>query len=97
MDAGYTMEGLRGQNTGVYVGSSATTPASGSLERKSISVYDATSESLSIAAGRISYALGLEGPAMTVDTACLSALVGLHTAKLALARGECSMAVVSKE
>ena len=32
---------------------------------------------------------------MTIDTACSSALVALHSAKLALARGECSMAVVS--
>ncbi|MER8072290.1 beta-ketoacyl synthase N-terminal-like domain-containing protein [Streptomyces sp. NPDC094034] len=45
-------------------------------------------------AGRIAYKLGLTGPAMAVQTACSSALVGVHLAVQALWNGDCEQAVV---
>ena len=43
-----------------------------------VSAYHATGATSSAAAGRISYALGLKGPCLSIDTACSSSLIGLH-------------------
>lgn len=44
-------------------------------------------------ATRVSYALDLRGPSMTVQTACSSALVGIHLACQGLRNHECDMAL----
>ncbi|KAF5017371.1 hypothetical protein F66182_10702 [Fusarium sp. NRRL 66182] len=45
-------------------------------------------------ANRISHALDLGGPSVTIDTACSGALVALHLACQALQAGECDGAVI---
>lgn len=45
-------------------------------------------------ATRVSYQLGLSGPALVTQTACSSSLTAIHVARLALQRGDCDLAVV---
>ncbi|KAH7130941.1 polyketide synthase [Dactylonectria macrodidyma] len=95
---GYTMEQLRGSETGVFVGTSSIA-AHSSLNATAIrnladlDGYTVTGSAASTLSGRVSYILGLQGPAMTIDTACSSSLVTTHLACNALRLGECNMAV----
>jgi acyl transferase domain-containing protein/SAM-dependent methyltransferase/acyl carrier protein len=59
-----------------------------------IDAYASTGNILSVAAGRLSYALGLTGPSMVIDTACSGSLVALHLACQSLRGNECGMALV---
>lgn len=43
---------------------------------------------------RTSYALGLRGPSVVVQSACSSSLLAIHLARASIARGECDVAVV---
>ncbi len=52
-----------------------------------------TGSTPSVASGRVAYALGLEGPAITIDTACSASLVALHMAIRSIRDGECTMAL----
>ncbi|MFF5713642.1 amino acid adenylation domain-containing protein [Streptomyces sp. NPDC012756] len=79
--AGLDPKSLAGGDAGVFVG-------------LMYHDYLGNTSSGSLASGRISYTLGLSGPAMTVDTACSSSLVALHQAGRALRSGECSLALV---
>lgn len=45
-------------------------------------------------ANRISYALDLHGPSVTIDTACSSSLYSLDFAFTAIRNGECDAAIV---
>jgi acyl transferase domain-containing protein len=58
------------------------------------SVYAATGSALSIASGRLSYALGLHGPCVTYDTACSAALAACHAGLRALQLAECPTGLV---
>ncbi|MDT5030433.1 MAG: hypothetical protein QOC94_604, partial [Actinoplanes sp.] len=87
--AGIDPAGLRGGDTGVFIGGGSGDYRPELGQRG----HAQTAQSASLLSGRLSYTLGLEGPSVSVDTACSSSLVALHLAAQALRSGECSMAV----
>lgn len=93
-DAGLPVEKMLGSATGVFIGhiySEYDQLLGGALE--SLDGYVATGSAGSVAAGRISYTLGLKGPSLAVDTACSSSLVALHLACQSLRTGESDVAL----
>src|SRR5579862_267679 len=93
--SGYSPRKLLASPTGVFVGISTTDYHAMLLERgeEAIDAYLATGTAHSIAAGRISYALGLQGPSIAVDTACSASLVAVHLAAQSLRANECRLAL----
>ena len=94
-DAGQPPDRLTGSRTGVYVGIATTDYTQlGLADLESTDPYIATGTAINIAAGRLSFILGLRGPTMALDTACSSSLVGVHLACQSLRAEESDLALV---
>ncbi|MEU5778494.1 SDR family NAD(P)-dependent oxidoreductase [Streptomyces venezuelae] len=85
---------LKGSLTGVYAGVSSEDYMS-QLPRipEGFEGHATTGSLTSVISGRVAYNYGLEGPAVTVDTACSASLVAIHLASQALRQGECDLAL----
>ncbi|MGR9053962.1 MAG: type I polyketide synthase, partial [Gammaproteobacteria bacterium] len=98
--AGLAPKSLAGSNTGIFLGICNADYASLRIAQantqgfETVTAYDGTGTTFSVAAGRIAYTLGFTGPCFAVDTACSSSLVALHEAARSLRNGECDVALV---
>jgi len=94
--AGQAPDRLKGSATGVFVGICTTDYSQVLIQQgtTAIDAYWGTGNTHSVAAGRLSYLLGLQGPSIAVDTACSSSLVTVHLAVQSLRAGECNLALV---
>ncbi|MCU1698365.1 MAG: beta-ketoacyl synthase, partial [Mycobacterium sp.] len=82
-DAGVTPQSIRGTQTSAFIGLTTNDYSltfSGKLGYEDIDPYVPFGNAANFAAGRLSYFLGVRGPAMVVDTACSSSLVSVHLA-----------------
>lgn len=88
-------ESLSGSRTGVFIGicNQDYSRLSMSRDKTEIDAYMTTGMAHSVASGRLSYVLGLEGPCVAIDTACSSSLVSVHLACQSLRNLECDLAI----
>jgi myxalamid-type polyketide synthase MxaE and MxaD len=91
--AGIPPRGLTGRHAGVFLGITTLEYGETRKERDRIDPYFGTGNNASVAAGRLSYLLGLTGPAVAVDTACSSSLTAVHLACQSLRGGETDLAI----
>jgi acyl transferase domain-containing protein/acyl-CoA synthetase (AMP-forming)/AMP-acid ligase II/pimeloyl-ACP methyl ester carboxylesterase len=94
--AGLPAPQLAGSRTGVFVGISSSDYAQlQARQGLAPDAYSGTGNAHSIAANRLSYALDLRGPSLSIDTACSSSLVAVHLACNSLQQGECDQAIAA--
>ena len=92
--AGIPPDSLSGTRTGVMAGLSSWDYTIVNIERRAdIDAYLSTGTPHCAAVGRVSYLLGLRGPAVAVDTACSSSLVAIHLACQSLRLRETDVAL----
>lgn len=93
-NAGYAPDQLGESRTAVMLGVYYSEYQNASADNAdSIDAYSATGNAHSVTVGRISYLLGLKGPAVAVDTACSSSLVSIHLACQSLRMRESDLAL----
>lgn len=89
-DAGYGEQQINSGRIGMFVGAEQGDYVQLSEEDVSI-----TSNNNAILAARLAYFLNLNGPVLTIDTACSSGLVAVHQACMSLRNDECDMALAA--
>ncbi|CAM2010378.1 type I polyketide synthase [Acanthopleuribacter pedis] len=91
--AGYAGGTLSQGKTGVYIAASYQHYRD-AIGLNNVDVYSGLGNLNAILANRLSYAFGLNGPCMTVDTLCSSSLVAIHLAMQSLRRNESDYVLV---
>lgn len=95
-DAGTVPSALAGSRTGVFVGHLAADYWELLLSVQAPDIYSVLgSAARSALSGRISYALDLRGPSVSLDTGCSASLVAVHHACQSLRLGESRMALAA--
>ncbi|SEC81679.1 polyketide synthase 5 [Amycolatopsis tolypomycina] len=92
--AGIAPGSLKGSQTGVFFGLAHHDYLLRTFDDSLVdNPYVMTGNAHSVGAGRVSYLLGLHGPAVAVDTACSSGLLSVHLGCQSLRAGESDLAL----
>lgn len=92
-DSGET--GWKGSNIGVYVGSYGQDFYDFTFRDSQVhGIHQVLGPHDFMVSNRVSHELDLHGPSVTVRTACSASLIGLNEACMAIARGDCTSAIV---
>ncbi|TGJ80361.1 hypothetical protein E0Z10_g8409 [Xylaria hypoxylon] len=93
-NAGLTMDAVKGSQTGVYSGAFIWDYRDVLIKDVDVPMmYTGSGTIASTLAGRVSWFYDLQGPALSIDTACSSSMVALHQAIVGLKAGDCDMAI----
>ena len=87
--------GLAGTECGVFLGMERPDWVVAQPPSVRASVYMVTADAASVAAGRLSFVLGLHGPCASIDAACASSMVAVDSAAGRVLHGECSDALAA--
>ncbi len=98
-NAGITPKSIRNTQTGIYVGLTTSDyywlSTDGGVRPEDFDPYLPFGNASNFAAGRLSYFLGVHGPAVVLDTACSSSLVAIHLACQSLRNRETDHALAA--
>ncbi len=97
-NAGIPPHTIHGTQTSIFVGLTAydyMLTLSAALRPEDYDAYVPFGNAANFAAGRLSYFLGVRGPAVVIDTACSSSLVSIHLACQSLRRRESDTALAA--
>lgn len=94
-DARIPASALRETRVGVHIGATSSdfVTVMARLDRRTVDHTVLTGLNRGVIANRISHALGLTGPSLTVDSAQSSSLVAVHLAAASIRSGECDIAL----
>nr|VFK62587.1 MAG: Ketoacyl-synthetase C-terminal extension [Candidatus Kentron sp. TUN] len=93
--AGQPPDKLGNRSVGVFIGVWQTDYLTGQVinHPENITAYTGTGGGLAFNAGRLSYVLGLQGPAFAMDTSCSSSLLAVHLACQSLRTEESELSI----
>lgn len=92
--AGRAPGDIAGSLTGVFLGMTHNDYQMVAAEADALDgAYGFAGTNFSLASGRVAYALGVHGPALTVDSACSSGLLAIHMACRSLHESESDLAL----
>ncbi|KAM9994866.1 hypothetical protein ACTFIY_001032 [Dictyostelium cf. discoideum] len=92
-DGKISLDEIKGKKVGVFIGSSSGDYLRG-FDSSEINQFTTPGTNSSFLSNRLSYFLDVNGPSMTVNTACSASMVAIHLGLQSIWNGECELSMV---